>query len=290
VARTWLESLADPLAARCLTHLAAWTVGTHPSPSSSASTKAGIPSDELTAYGTLALAALTLITLVTTIIISWRDSRRLRVERQEAQDLESLGEAYSVQVIGTATTVIVNHGKYTISGVEARLRLNDGNLIEFSSTTRVLDTQNVPSDLRADSSMSLESISRPNILTPWDIGLRFVKDPAEINGLIDAYPVVRWRDRWGRWWEHRLGNVKIIKPSTPWSSDLSLARLAVDAQKYVKRIYRQVHLYAHVQYILFGMYSRLCDTLRDTLARGSIWCPNYSMAGRTLRGREAKDG
>jgi hypothetical protein len=221
VARTWLQSLADFPAAKCLTHLAAWTVGTHPSPSSSASTKAGgIPSDELTAYGTLALAALTFITLVTTIIISSRGTRRLRVERQEAQDRERLGEAYSVQVIGAATTVIVNHGKYTISRVEARLRLSNGSLIEFSSRTRVLDTQKVPSDLRADSSMGLESISRPDILTPWDIGLRFVKDPTEISGLIDAYPVVRWRDRWGICWEHRLGNAKVIEPSTPWSSDL----------------------------------------------------------------------
>jgi len=80
----------------------------------------GLSSDAWTAVGTIALAGLTLITLITTIVISQRSDAQLRAERKAAEAGEQLAEAYTVQVIGAESTLIVNRGKYTITGVEGR--------------------------------------------------------------------------------------------------------------------------------------------------------------------------
>lgn len=35
-------------------------------------------------------------------------------------------------------------------------------------------------------------------LTPWDVGMRFETDRIHVRHLGSPYPVVRWRDQWGR--------------------------------------------------------------------------------------------
>lgn len=191
------------------------------SPVSRATTAPGSTSwDELTAVGTLALAAVTLITLLATIAIAWRSDRQLRAERREMQGREQLAEAYAVRVLfGANVTIVVNRGKYTITKVEARLRLGDGTLAEFLSQERLLDIKGLDEELRADATSGLDSISHADLLTPWDLGLRFIKGPTVTDGLLGAYPVVRWTDRWGARWEHRLGDARTIKPDSSWSKD-----------------------------------------------------------------------
>jgi hypothetical protein len=173
-----------------------------------------LSADALTAFGTLALAFLTLATLVTTVVITWRGNRQLRAERKAAQQRDSLAEAYAVEVTGVATTVLINHGRYTISAIAAKLRTKGGVLLDFEKAERLLGTAGTAADLGADS--ALEAMFQPDILTPWDAALRFTIRPEDISDLVGAYPVVRWTDRSGTRWQHQQGTVACIDAAAPW--------------------------------------------------------------------------
>jgi hypothetical protein len=175
----------------------------------------GLSTDAWTAIGTIALAAVTLITLITTIVISWRSDKQLRVEQGEALAAEQLAEAHAVQVVGDATTLVVNHGKYTITDVDAWLTLAKGTQA-FPSRTRVLGLRGLDAELTDGVPAHLDGTTpdaHSDILAPWDAGLRFVVQVTDIDlathgTLAGAYPVVRWTDRWGNRWEHCLGHVR----------------------------------------------------------------------------------
>lgn len=176
----------------------------------------GISPDAWTAIGTIALAGATLIALLVTIILALLSGKQVRKERSEVLEAEQLAEAYAIQVIGSETTaLIVNHGKYTISGVDARIRLKRGGDAEFTSRTRFLDTHEVDQKLIDGIPVALRGTTpaaHSDILAPWDAGLRLELDPAQAGvTLIGAYPVVRWTDRWDIHWEHELGHVKRVK-------------------------------------------------------------------------------
>ena len=152
---------------------------------------------------------------------------RLRAERDVAQWREQLAEAYAVQVVlaGGSTgdlgkrdraphrlaVIVVNRGRYTITNVEAQLRLGgSGNpsLVGFDSEQRLPGGDDLPPDLLGGLSVRLRAGVRADRLTPWDRGLRFDAAPVSAEDLQGAYPVVRWTDRWGGRWEHRLGEVR----------------------------------------------------------------------------------
>jgi hypothetical protein len=54
-------------------------------------------------------------------------------------------------------------------------------------------------------------------LTPVDKGMRFESDVVATQFLRNPYPLVRWVDRWGTWWEHRLGEVRQIADGQDWA-------------------------------------------------------------------------
>jgi hypothetical protein len=174
----------------------------------------GLSTDAWTAIGTIAAAAVTLVTLMVTIVISWRSTKKLRKERDETLAAEQLAEAYQIQVIGDVNTVVVNHGKYTITHIEASLILKDGPPAAFPVRTRVLQAQGLAAELIQGVPTELTGTKpgdHSDTLAPWDAGLRFVVDASDIANLANAYPVVRWTDRWDNRWEHRLGHVTKIK-------------------------------------------------------------------------------
>jgi len=173
-----------------------------------------ISQDALAAYGTLLLAVVTLATLITTILISRHGDRMVRAERKEAQALDDLADAYAVQVIGVATTVVMNHGRFTIRDVEARLRTGDSKLVAFEQSERLLHAAGGAA-LGADTNLNADF--QPGILTPWDAGLRFTINPANIANLIGACPILRWTDHRNTRWEHSKGSVKKIPAKEPWA-------------------------------------------------------------------------
>jgi len=161
---------------------------------------------------------------------------RLRDERQHAQEQEQLTEAYSVQVVmgdmpagpkddvyeqhddsaKCLTAVVVNHGKYTITKVEARFRLSDGNELSRCLSKRISGWSDLPDELTSGLSPSASHGFPGVTLTPWDAGLRFESDPIGVQHLGSEHPVVRWTDQWGTRWEHRRGEVRQVEDSSIW--------------------------------------------------------------------------
>jgi hypothetical protein len=170
-----------------------------------------------------------------------RSDAQLAEERQIAQERERFAEAYAVQVImgdrnaghqdtgvighmssdlKRVAAIIINHGTYTITGVEAQLRLTAGgnpSLVSFGKSERVSGTAELDKELRGGMYGGLEAALHADRLSPWDRGIRFETGPMPTEHLSGAYPVVRWMDRWGTRWEHRRGEVRqVADGSEPW--------------------------------------------------------------------------
>lgn len=161
-------------------------------------------------------------------------------ERHIARNREQLAEAYAVQVVmgdrnaGQRDTgiigqmspelkrvaaIIINHGAYTIMGVEAQLRLSAGSnprLVSFDKSERVSGMVELDKELRSGMYGGLEAALHADRLSPWDRGIRFETGAMPTEHLAGAYPVVRWADRWGTCWEHRLGDVQQVDDGEPW--------------------------------------------------------------------------
>ncbi len=156
---------------------------------------------------------------------------QIQEERQTARNREQLTEAYAVQVVlGERSraesprrlgAIVINHGHYTIAGIEARLRLATGDgptLVPFAGSERVPGTKDLDAKLRDGMSGLLEGMMHGDRLTPWDVGMRFWSDLIPTAQLPGAYPVVRWTDRWGTCWEHRRGEVEQIAEGEDWQA------------------------------------------------------------------------
>ena len=66
----------------------------------------------------------------------------LREERQLTRDRQQLAEAHAIQVIPIPGAfylgaLVINHGKYTITDIDARFNLAGGNLQDFADSVRV---------------------------------------------------------------------------------------------------------------------------------------------------------
>jgi len=181
-----------------------------------------------TAIGTVALALVTVAAIITTIVITVQDRRRVDKREQYA-------EAYMVRVLqgerdaGPPTdeiydeadaalkrlgAIVINGGAYTITGIEARLRLADCTVVPFGRSERVTGTRGLDDRLKDGMTGLLEALTHGDRLAPWDVGLRFYSAPRPIAAW---YPIVRWTDRWGTRWEHRRGEVRPVKDGRPWA-------------------------------------------------------------------------
>jgi len=212
-----------------------------------------------TAVGTVALAAVTVAAIITTIVITVQDRKRadkqlageraaadkrladeiraaderLRQERQGYQDQEQWAEAYLVQVtrarrsyypptnqpppdepVDHAVAIVVNHGRYTITRVEARLYAS-GNVTSYKTTEHLSSWFNLPEPLRPQGIWEAEGAPSNN-LTPMDLGLRYTSDVLAKRLLTGNYPIVRWTDRWGQQWEHKQGVVRKMTEGEEW--------------------------------------------------------------------------
>jgi hypothetical protein len=115
--------------------------------------------------------------------------------------------------------IVVNHGQYTITELDAQLRLATAggpSLVAFATSERVPSTEDLHPELVGGMSARFDALLDPRQLTPWDRGTRFESDPVLTAQLPGSHPVVRWRDRWGTRWEHRLGKVRQITDAEPW--------------------------------------------------------------------------
>jgi hypothetical protein len=166
--------------------------------------------------------------------------RQLREERQRAQEAEQLSEAYAVQVVlaekltgpsleetyeepdpevRSLVAIVVNRGRYTITRVDAQfcLQANSGGTLVSPGRTEWLSSYPALDDrLRAGLAGAPEYNPHVSRLAPYDTGVRFTSDRMATKFIHGAYPLVRWTDRWGTRWEHKLGDVRQVDESAPW--------------------------------------------------------------------------
>lgn len=182
----------------------------------------------MTAFGTVGA-------VIVALLLAWRSGREARAERARAQEREQLAEANAVRVLmgqrGTGepgdgageparmAAIVINHGRYTITGLEAQLRMlidSKPSLVPFHIPERVPGEQDLDPALLGGVHMRLEAMLNAKQLTPWDRGVRFESDAMSSTDLPGSFPVVRWTDRWGARWEHRRGEVRQIREGEDW--------------------------------------------------------------------------
>lgn len=197
-----------------------------------------------TAVGTIALAIVTLATVVVTVGITRQDrgradkklaeevkrnQDRIDDERRVATEREQFAEASLVEVVlavpkggidfaGTKPPpqlelTVRNHGHYAITGIQATA-VHPAGVVGF-----IEPRQEQRWDAFNPNSQYVEPVpgAHPDWLPPWDARLIFRGDlPDSLKGKKDdlaVYPVVRWTDRWGTGWQHRRG--KLLKADSP---------------------------------------------------------------------------
>jgi hypothetical protein len=164
-----------------------------------------------------------------------RSRAEINEERRVAQEREQFTEAYTVHVVLGEMTVaeggehggpgepvkrlavmVVNHGAFTITGLEAQF-CYDGVKLGFPERSkRLTGFGNVRERLREGWNPSAEH-ALDGVLTPRDAGVRFESYMVPARELGSPYPLVRWIDRWGTKWEHRRGEVRRLRYDEPWS-------------------------------------------------------------------------
>lgn len=163
---------------------------------------------------------------------------QLGFQRARAQDAEQIAEAYAVQVVpvrmspdaygskvatdpGTPITcpgvIVINRGRYTITRLEAQICLNGKSMTSYGKRQHFPAWWNLRNMPLAEGLEGPEPDIRLDTLTPSDLGMRFVHDAIAERHVRGAYPVVRWKDRWGQTWEHKLGKVEKIDEGTQWT-------------------------------------------------------------------------
>jgi hypothetical protein len=205
-----------------------------------------------TAVGTIALAVVTFLAVIVTIVITVQDRRkadqRLHDERQDARDREQLAEARVVEVIlGTRpagpedakdtnltrvpdatgdleedlrqlgyvvlTAAVINHGRYPITGIEFHLYLRQQGEVPFSSAKRISGDKARDDTLLGGVTPFEGDWTEKTVLTPWDTGLALTSNPMVKADTVDAHVDVRWTDQWGTLWENHYGRVRKVEPN-----------------------------------------------------------------------------
>jgi hypothetical protein len=156
---------------------------------------------------------------------------QLREERQRAQDSEQLGEAWSVEVLGARTdpetgittepgqpiaramVLVTNHGRYTITRVEAQFS-PEGQSLTGSSDNQPMPVNRVAHPCGGDIKGSIGDAYR-GVLPPGG-AMRFLGDTRLVRDLHSTYPIVRWTDHWNQRWEHKQGQVQRVNEGDPW--------------------------------------------------------------------------
>jgi hypothetical protein len=89
-------------------------------------------------------------------------------------------------------------------------------LVSPRTSDRVSSFTALPEELRKQGETFEERPTR-GVLTPWDAGMRSEADEVGVQLLAGYYAVVRWTDRWGTRWEHRMGEVRRVRDGEKWA-------------------------------------------------------------------------
>lgn len=167
------------------------------------------------------------------------NAAQLQAERDAEREREQLTEAYAVQVtparmdpktfssqittsnpkdpITCPCVFIVNTGHYTITKIQARFSPEGSSLLDYDDRVHLSSWAKLPSEIIHRFGLSApERNVRNDTLTPADLGLLFVQGAMAESKIYGCYPIVRWRDQWGQYWEHKLGVVRKVIETEQW--------------------------------------------------------------------------
>ena len=202
-----------------------------------------------TAVGTLALAVVTLATLIATVLITMRDrrdaDRRLLHQREQEQE----AEAWAVQVVlavrlagsmidwgppedkeaiergayaNKLAATVSNHGEHPITRIEVQLSAGgDGDLMPPHETHYLPAPSESPSRAPVDNHASYGGVLTQGAAAD------FVSRQIAEDRINSPYAVVQWTDWRGTRWEHQKGKVRRIGPNAPERYRRRVASLAV---------------------------------------------------------------
>src|SRR5262249_19689507 len=167
---------------------------------------------------------------------------QLEEERQIARDREQLAEAYAVQVtlaeraqpgrqvvlrdgppsrsadpkpqVTHLAILVKNLGSSTITRVEA-VFCSGNSIVPHRGFKRMTSFANLPESLKVGYKAASE-INLNDVLTPFDLGMHFESHEMTTDQALTQYPIVRWSDRWGTRWEHKLGVVRPVADGGQW--------------------------------------------------------------------------
>ena len=154
-----------------------------------------------------------------------------RRTHQLALEAEQFGEASAVQVVGARVppgqgivstpdnpterpvAIVLNRGRYTITQVDARF--SDG----ISVLPRELiqpgqDFSGLPNLLTHDLTGGIGG-NFTGMLAAGE-AMRFVGNATLVRSLSSIYAIVRWTDRWGQQWQHKLGSIGKVEDHEQW--------------------------------------------------------------------------
>jgi hypothetical protein len=157
---------------------------------------------------------------------------RLAEEKRAAHEAEQLAEAWAVKVIGVRippgenvistpenpserpVVIIVNHGRYTITRVDAKFSDGSG-FLGSAQRQPYADFASLPHDLVQDVTGPLGEVYG-GVVVPGG-AMRIIGDSMLVRYLRTLYPIVRWTDRWGTIWEHKQGAVRQVTDGGEWT-------------------------------------------------------------------------
>jgi hypothetical protein len=136
---------------------------------------------------------------------------QLKEERQNAQDAEQLTEAWALEVVGAQrgpepgitsepdqpigrpVVIVINHGRYTITRVEARFSPEGQSTIGHSVTQPFADSGSLPHTLARNLTGTIGDVY-VGVVSPGR-AMRFLGATVLDRTLRTTYAMVRWTDR-----------------------------------------------------------------------------------------------
>lgn len=109
---------------------------------------------------------------------------------------------------------VKNRGSSTITRVEA-VFCSGNAIVPHRGFKRLTSFASLPDGLRVGYKAAAE-VNLNEVLTPFDLGMRFESHEMTTDQARTPYPIVRWTDRWGARWEHKLGVVRRIADGEQW--------------------------------------------------------------------------
>jgi hypothetical protein len=165
---------------------------------------------------------------------------QLDQEHEAAQELAQLAEAALVEVplamhdvpLKTDKTyeepdgpmqkrlgvMVINHGHYAITRVEAQFSFQGNDLRAAARSSRVYERASPFPQPGGYTWQPVSDQMASTTLQPWDRGMLVEAPDTDPSFVTSPHAIVRWTDRWGTRWEYKHGSARHINDEAQWQA------------------------------------------------------------------------